>query len=119
MDRTLAPCEFGGFLVESTRSGAGPVLVAVGVPKGVLGRYSKARGQPPMSHWYFETATDLLAKLARELGRMSESPADADVAFNFFVTAEHLLDARALGEQIHVLALAEAVYARWRTRLSA
>lgn len=35
---------------------------------------------------------DLLRKLGRELDRMRESPDDSDHAFNFFVTAEHILD---------------------------
>lgn len=35
---------------------------------------------------------DLLEKLARELNRLRESPDDVDHAFNFFVTAEHMLD---------------------------
>ena len=42
----------------------------------------------------FELAkpSDLLQKLNRELERLRRSPGDADHAFNFFVTAEHLLD---------------------------
>ncbi len=36
--------------------------------------------------------TDLLAKLKRELQRMEAEPLDVDHAFNFFVTAEHILD---------------------------
>ena len=35
---------------------------------------------------------DLLAKMARELNRLRVSPDDVDHAFNFFVTAEHMLD---------------------------
>ena len=35
---------------------------------------------------------DLLAKLGRELDRLRQSPNDADHAFNFFVTADHMLD---------------------------
>jgi len=38
------------------------------------------------------TPTDLLAKLDRERLRMQSSPSSVDHAFNFFVTAEHLLD---------------------------
>lgn len=39
-----------------------------------------------------KTPRDLLAKLQRDLGRMREAPAHTDHTFNFFVTAEHLLD---------------------------
>lgn len=35
---------------------------------------------------------DLLAKLSRELSRLRAAPNDIDHTFNFFVTAEHLLD---------------------------
>ena len=35
---------------------------------------------------------DLLAKLRREYKRFRGAPDDADHAFNFFVTAEHMLD---------------------------
>lgn len=38
------------------------------------------------------TARDLREKLRRDLARLKESPRDADAAFNFFVTAEHMLD---------------------------
>jgi hypothetical protein len=37
---------------------------------------------------------DLLAKLGRELERLRAAPNDVDHAFNFFVTAEHMLDWR-------------------------
>jgi hypothetical protein len=37
-------------------------------------------------------ARDLLAKLEREFERLSETPNSRFAAFNFFVTAEHLLD---------------------------
>jgi len=37
-------------------------------------------------------SSDLLQKLGRELGRLQAAPDDVDHAFNFFVTAEHLLD---------------------------
>ena len=36
------------------------------------------------------TPEHLLNKLEREYERLKENPADADHAFNFFVTAEHL-----------------------------
>ena len=35
---------------------------------------------------------DLLAKLGRELEHLRAEPNDSDHAFNFFVTAEHMLD---------------------------
>jgi hypothetical protein len=38
------------------------------------------------------TPSDLLAKLRREYERLREAPDNADHAFNFFVTAEHMLD---------------------------
>ena len=45
-------------------------------------------------HGFFElrTARDLLEKLRRDLERLRAAPLDTDAAFNFFVTAEHLLD---------------------------
>ena len=39
-----------------------------------------------------QTPQDLLAKLEHDLGRMESDPTDAYAAFDFFVTAEHLLD---------------------------
>src|SRR5262245_61541692 len=39
-----------------------------------------------------ETPKDLLGKLGRELDKLRASPDDHDAAFNFFVTAEHMLD---------------------------
>jgi len=38
------------------------------------------------------TPKDLLGKLNRELGKLRSSPNDSDIALNFFVTAEHMLD---------------------------
>src|SRR5438094_10524793 len=38
------------------------------------------------------TPADLLDKLHRELERLRAEPNNADHAFNFFVTAEHMLD---------------------------
>ena len=38
------------------------------------------------------TPRQLLAKLSRELDRLRTAPNDVDHAFNFFVTAEHMLD---------------------------
>lgn len=35
---------------------------------------------------------DLLAKLRHDFERLSKAPADAYIAFDFFVTAEHMLD---------------------------
>jgi hypothetical protein len=39
-----------------------------------------------------KSPADLLAKLGRELERLRAAPNDADHAFNFFITAEHMLD---------------------------
>jgi hypothetical protein len=39
-----------------------------------------------------QTANDLLAKLQHDFERMSAAPSDAYAAFDFFVTAEHMLD---------------------------
>ena len=39
-----------------------------------------------------QTPKDLLAKLEHDLGRMEADPTDAYAAFDFFVTAEHVLD---------------------------
>ena len=45
-----------------------------------------------------QTAADLVAKLDRDLARMSAEPRDADAAFNFFVTADHVEEWRAHAE---------------------
>ncbi len=46
-----------------------------------------------MSEWFvFRTAADLLAKLERDFVKLRTNPLDADLAFNYFLTAEHLLD---------------------------
>jgi hypothetical protein len=37
-------------------------------------------------------AADLLVKMQYDLSRMEQEPADPYPAFDFFVTAEHLLD---------------------------
>jgi len=43
--------------------------------------------------WFeLRTVDDLLAKLERDLEKLRLRPHDVDLAFNFFVTAEHLLD---------------------------
>jgi hypothetical protein len=42
--------------------------------------------------FHLKTPKDLFAKLGRELERLRRDPDDVDVAFNFFVTAESLLD---------------------------
>lgn len=39
-----------------------------------------------------QTATDLRRKLEHDLGVLEADPADVYAAFNFFVTAEHILD---------------------------
>lgn len=39
-----------------------------------------------------KTASDWRAKLRRDLDRLKTNPLDPDAAFNFFVTAEHMLD---------------------------
>jgi hypothetical protein len=39
-----------------------------------------------------KTPDDLRGKLRRDLAKLREAPLDADAAFNFFVTAEHMLD---------------------------
>jgi hypothetical protein len=43
---------------------------------------------------YFSLGTvdDLFFKMERDLRRLEASPLDVDMAFNFFITAEHLLD---------------------------
>lgn len=38
------------------------------------------------------TAKDLLQKLERDFKKLKQHPLDVDLAFNFFVTAEHILD---------------------------
>jgi hypothetical protein len=42
--------------------------------------------------FYLNTAADLREKLRRDLAKMKAEPLNADAAFNFFVTAEHMLD---------------------------
>ena len=39
-----------------------------------------------------KTVDDLRKKLRRDLEKLKANPLDADLAFNFFVTAEHMLD---------------------------
>ena len=46
-----------------------------------------------MEGWFdLRTVHDLLRKLERDFEKLKEHPHDVDLAFNFFVTAEHLLD---------------------------
>ncbi|MDP2845470.1 MAG: hypothetical protein Q8N79_05270 [Candidatus Methanoperedens sp.] len=47
-----------------------------------------------MFQGFFEikTAQDLLGKLKREYTQLQKSPLDQDIAFNFFITAEHISD---------------------------
>jgi hypothetical protein len=46
-----------------------------------------------MKGWLeLKTVQDLLRKLERDFEKLRDSPHDVDLAFNFFVTAEHLLD---------------------------
>src|SRR6266498_4883509 len=45
--------------------------------------------------------SDLLQKLGRELRRLQEAPDNVDHAFNFFVTAEHLVDWLYPGDESH------------------
>src|SRR5262245_24876821 len=42
--------------------------------------------------FHLRTATDLREKLRRDLKKLKDEPLNADAAFNFFVTAEHMLD---------------------------
>ncbi len=39
-----------------------------------------------------KTPADLREKLRRDLAKLLDAPLDADAAFNFFITAEHMLD---------------------------
>lgn len=47
-----------------------------------------------MFQGFFEikTAQDLLGKLKREYAQLDKSPLNQDIAFNFFITAEHMSD---------------------------
>lgn len=47
---------------------------------------------PVPSHFGLGKPEDLVWKMERELARMRAAPSDPDHAFNFFVTAEHVLD---------------------------
>lgn len=40
----------------------------------------------------FQTPNDLFLKLERDLRKLEASPLDVDLAFNFFITAEHFPD---------------------------
>jgi len=40
----------------------------------------------------FASLSDLFHKLERDLSKLETNPLDVDLAFNFFITAEHLLD---------------------------
>ena len=42
--------------------------------------------------FHLQSPQDLLHKLERDYTALQQSPADVDIAFNFFVTAEHLPD---------------------------
>ena len=46
----------------------------------------------PQGAFGLETPQDLLGKLRREFERLRANPNDQDSAFNFFVTAEQMLD---------------------------
>jgi hypothetical protein len=48
--------------------------------------------QRPGGVFQLKTPVDLYYKLDRELQRLREAPDDPDIAFNFFVTAWHILD---------------------------
>src|SRR5437660_12528584 len=47
-----------------------------------------------MTNGFFslQTPRDLFEKLKREYGRLVSRPTDSDVAWNLFVTADHLID---------------------------
>jgi hypothetical protein len=46
-----------------------------------------------MAEWFgFTTVKDLKQKLGRDLEKLRRDPTDADVAFNFFITAWSLVD---------------------------
>jgi len=47
-----------------------------------------------MSQGFFElkTAQDLLCKLKREFTQLQRAPLNQDIAFNLFITAEHIAD---------------------------
>ncbi len=47
---------------------------------------------PPNGIFNLRTASDLRQKLRHDLDRLKWSPTNTYEAFNFFVTAEHLLD---------------------------
>ena len=58
--------------------------------------------------WQLSTPPELLAKMQRELVRMRGAPHDADHAFNFFVTAEALVDWCHPGDKARQKALRES-----------
>jgi hypothetical protein len=45
-----------------------------------------------LKFFLMRTANDLLQKLERDFKKLKQHPLDVDLAFNFFVTAEHILD---------------------------
>src|SRR4051794_3920716 len=55
---------------------------------------SNSHQEPALMEGLFtlKTPADLREKMRRDLEKMRAAPLDADAAFNFFVTAEHMLD---------------------------
>lgn len=49
-------------------------------------------GRSMRGFFLLRTAKDLLQKLERDFKKLKQHPLDVDLAFNFFVTAEHILD---------------------------
>ena len=49
-------------------------------------------GRNMRGFFLLRTANDLLQKLERDFKKLKQHPLDVDLAFNFFVTAEHILD---------------------------
>ena len=49
-------------------------------------------GNKMQKFFHLRTANDLLQKLERDFKKLKQHPRDVDLAFNFFITAEHILD---------------------------
>ena len=58
-----------------------------------------SKSATPPGVFGLKTPADLLQKMARELARLRDDPDNVDHAFNFFVTAEHMLDWLFPGEE--------------------
>jgi hypothetical protein len=62
------------------------------VARNIVREFGAAACRLGMLTFDLKDAHDLRAKMRRDLQRLRAAPLDPDCAFNFFVTAEHMLD---------------------------